>query len=165
MVFTKKEKVQPEQESVWDYPRPPALRHYDKRVHIILNGEVLADTKTALCVLETSHPPTYYLPPADIDMQKLKETRDNSFCEWKGLANYFDIVSNNRQLTHGAWVYHKPTTTFIALKDHVAFYAHVMDACYVNGEKVMSQPGNFYGGWVTSNLVGPFKGEPGTMGW
>tara|TARA_B100001142_G_scaffold297959_1_gene320772 strand:- start:4169 stop:4465 length:297 start_codon:yes stop_codon:yes gene_type:complete len=98
-------------------------------------------------------------------MQKLKETRDNSFCEWKGLANYFDIVSNNRQLIHGAWVYHKPTTTFIALKDHVAFYAHVMDACYVNGEKVMSQPGNFYGGWVTSNLVGPFKGELGTMGW
>lgn len=98
-------------------------------------------------------------------MQKLKETSDNSFCEWKGIANYFDIVSNNRELTHVAWAYHKPSTRFIALKDHVAFYAHVMDACYVDDEKVTPQPGNFYGGWVTSNLVGPFKGEPGTMGW
>ena len=165
MPLIKKEKPGPGQESVWDYPRPPALRQCDKRVRIILDGEVLADTTAALCVLETSHPPTYYLPPADIDMQRLQEAKGNSFCEWKGVACYYDIVSNGKVYEHVAWTYHDPTSSFASLKDHIAFYAHIMDACYVGDEKATPQPGNFYGGWVTSDVVGPFKGEPGTMGW
>ena len=165
MVFIEKEKPGRGQESVWDYPRPPALRQCDKRVRIILDGELLVDTEAALCVLETSHPPTYYLPPADIDMRRLQEASGSSFCEWKGLASYYDVVSNNGLLMRVAWTYPEPTASFIALKDHVAFYAHVMDACYVGDEKATPQPGNFYGGWVTSAVVGPFKGEPGTMGW
>ena len=165
MVLTKKEKPGPGQESVWDYPRPPALRQCDKRVRILLDGKLLADTEAALCVLETSHPPTYYLPPVDIDMQRLRKAGDSSFCEWKGLASYYNVVSNKQTLERVAWTYHEPTASFVALRDHIAFYAHAMDACYVGDEMVTPQPGNFYGGWVTSDVVGPFKGEPGSMGW
>ncbi|MDJ0777687.1 MAG: DUF427 domain-containing protein [Gammaproteobacteria bacterium] len=155
----------PGQESVWDYPRPPALRRCDQRVRILLRGETLADTSDALCVLETSHPPTYYLPPGDIDMRCLREIAATSVCEWKGAASYYDIVCEGETHPRTAWTYHHPTPAFAALKDHVAFYAHVMDACYVGEEKVIAQPGNFYGGWITSDVVGPFKGEPGTMWW
>ena len=155
----------PGQESVWDYPRPPALRRCGQRVRILLQGETLADTTGALCVLETSHPPTYYLPPADIDLRCLREISATSFCEWKGMASYYDIDCHGSTFSHVAWTYHRPAAAFAELKDHVAFYAHVMDACYVGEEKVVPQPGNFYGGWITSDVVGPFKGEPGTMGW
>ncbi len=155
----------PGQESVWDYPRPPALRRCDRRVRILLQGETLADTTGALCVLETSHPPTYYLPPADIDLRCLREISATSFCEWKGMASYYDIDCRGSTFSHVAWTYHRPAAAFAELKNHVAFYAHVMDACYVGEEKVVPQPGNFYGGWITSDVVGPFKGEPGTMGW
>ncbi len=155
----------PGQESVWDYPRPPALRPCDKRVRILLQGDVLADTTGALCVLETSHPPSYYLPPADIDLRFLREISATSFCEWKGMASYFDIVGKGITHPRAAWTYRRPTAAFAELRDHIAFYAHVMDACYVGDEQVTPQPGNFYGGWITSDVVGPFKGEPGTMGW
>ena len=155
----------PGQESVWDYPRPPALRRCDKRVKILLGGETIADTTRALRVLETSHPPTYYLPPADVDMQYLHAVSGTSFCEWKGSASYYDIVCKGKTIPRAAWTYHRPQSGYLELKDHIAFYAHVMDACYVGDEKVIPQPGNFYGGWITSDVVGPFKGEPGTMGW
>lgn len=155
----------PGQESVWDYPRPPALRRCGKRVRILLQGETLADTTAALCVLETSHPPTYYLPPGDIAMEYLREVPGNSVCEWKGAASYYDIVCQGVTFPRAAWTYHAPEAEYIALKNHVAFYAHVMDACYVGEEKALPQPGNFYGGWITADVVGPFKGEPGTIGW
>ncbi len=160
-----REEPGPGQESVWDYPRPPALRDCDKQVRILLGGDVIADTNAALCVLETSHPPTYYLPPADIDMSLLTRNERSSFCEWKGLASYFDLTHNG--VTHAAiaWTYLDPTPSFSRLKGHLAFYPQVMDACYVGDEKIRPQPGNFYGGWITSDLVGPFKGEPGTAGW
>lgn len=153
------------QQSVWDYPRPPALRRCDKIVRIVLQGEILADTTAALCVLETSHPPTYYLPPADIDMRFLREVSATSFCEWKGMASYYDIVCNGHIHPRVAWTYRHPESSYLELRDHIAFYAQVMDACYVGDDKVLPQPGNFYGGWITPEVVGPFKGEPGTMGW
>jgi uncharacterized protein (DUF427 family) len=131
----------------------------------VLQGEILADTTKALCVLETSHPPTYYLPPADIEMHYLHEVSGTSFCEWKGAASYFDIDCKGMSLSRVAWTYHRPSPDYLELKDHIAFYAHVMDACYVGDEKVIPQPGNFYGGWITADVVGPFKGEAGTMFW
>jgi uncharacterized protein (DUF427 family) len=131
----------------------------------VLQGALLADTTGALCVLETSHPPTYYLPPDDIDMQYLREVSGSSFCEWKGMASYYDLVSNGKTFKRAAWTYRHPESAYLELKDHLAFYAHVMDACYVGEEKVLPQPGNFYGGWITSDVVGPFKGPPGTLGW
>lgn len=155
----------PGQESVWDYPRPPALRRCEKPVRIIFQGEVLAETSAALCVLETSHPPTYYLPPDDVDMRFLSEVSTTSFCEWKGLASYYDLVGNGKTFARAAWTYHRPASSYLELRDHIAFYAHVMDACYVGDERALPQPGNFYGGWITSDVVGPFKGEPGTLGW
>ncbi len=165
MIVPEKVTPVPGQESVWDYPRPPALRRCDKRVRIVFQGEILADTNDALCVLETSHPPTYYLPPADVDMRYLHAISGTSFCEWKGAASYYDIVCNGKTSPRAAWTYHRPASEYRGLQDHIAFYAHVMDACYVGDEKVIPQPGHFYGGWITSDVVGPFKGEPGTMGW
>jgi len=165
MTELEKEVPKPDQESVWDYPRPPALRRCDRRVRIVLQGELLADTTGALCVLETSHPPTYYLPPGDIDMQYLRDVSGTSFCEWKGIASYYDITCKGKTFRRAAWTYHHPEPVYLELMDHIAFYAHVMDACYVGEEKALPQPGNFYGGWITSNVIGPFKGEPGTLGW
>ena len=146
-------------------PRPPALRRCDKRIRVVLQGELLADTTDAWCVLETSHPPTYYLPPADIDMQYLREASGSSFCEWKGVASYYDLVCKERTFTRAAWTYHQPAAGFLELRGHISFYAHVMDACYVGEQRVIPQPGNFYGGWITPDVVGPFKGDPGTSGW
>lgn len=153
------------QESVWDYPRPPRLEDTDKHIQIIFNGVTIADTRRAKRVLETSHPPVYYLPPEDIQMQYLLPDDGRSFCEWKGEARYYSVVVGNKRIERVAWTYPKPTASFASLKDHIAFYAAPMDACLVDGEKVRPQPGNFYGGWITKDIVGPFKGEPGTMGW
>jgi len=155
----------PGQESVWDYPRPPRLEETPKHIQIIFNGVTIVDTRRAKRVLETSHPPTYYIPPEDVQMEYLKPTTRGSFCEWKGQARYFTVQVGDRTATDVAWSYPSPTPTFAALKDHLAFYAHPMDACLVDGEQAQPQPGNFYGGWVTSDVVGPFKGEPGTWGW
>lgn len=155
----------PGQESVWDYPRPPALRRCAKQVRILLDGETIADTSAALCVLETSHPPSYYLPPADIAMDLLREAGAGSFCEWKGLASYYDIEQAGQVYPGVAWTYLEPTPRFAELARHIAFYPQFMDACYVGDEKVRPQPGKFYGGWITDDVVGPFKGEPGSTGW
>jgi uncharacterized protein (DUF427 family) len=155
----------PGQESVWDYPRPPRLEDTPKLIQIICNGLTLAETSRAKRVLETSHPPVYYLPPDDIQIQYLHPTARSSFCEWKGRALYYTVSIGDRHLPDVAWFYPEPTPAFAAIQNYVAFYPQFMDACYVDQEKVQPQPGNFYGGWITSDIVGPFKGEPGTWGW
>jgi uncharacterized protein (DUF427 family) len=155
----------PGQESVWDYPRPPRLELTSRHIQIYFNGLLLADTRRAYRVLETSHPPVYYLPPADIQMQCLVPAGGHSWCEWKGQAAYYSVVVGERRAENVAWYYPNPTPPFLAIKNCVAFYPRPMDRCLVDGEVVTPQPGGFYGGWITSDVVGPFKGEPGTMGW
>ncbi len=156
---------QPGQESVWDYPRPPRLEDSPKHLQIIFNGVVIAETHRAKRVLETSHPPVYYIPPEDIKMEYLQSSTQGSFCEWKGGAIYYTVIVGDKQANNAAWAYPNPTVDFAEIKDYLAFYAYLMDACYVNGEQVQPQPGNFYGGWVTKDIVGPFKGGAGTWGW
>ena len=153
------------QESVWDYPRPPKLEPTDKHIQIVLNGIVIADTRSAFRFLETSHPPTYYLPPQDIKMEYLTRDNGSSLCEWKGQATYYTLTVGDKRAVRAAWTYHNPMHEFRPIKDYLAFYADPMDACYVNGELVVPQPGCFYGGWITSDVVGPFKGEPGSWYW
>jgi uncharacterized protein (DUF427 family) len=166
-MFRKVKKIEPQpgQESVWDYPRPPRLEKTSKQIKIVFNQEKIAETQEAYRVLETSHPPVYYLPPKDIKMEYLIKTSGQSFCEWKGVANYYDLVVGNKKLAKVAWTYPQPTIDFQAIKDYIAFYAAPMDFCSLDGEKVIPQPGGFYGGWITSDIVGPFKGEEGTWGW
>ena len=155
----------PGQESVWDYPRPPRLETTPRHIQVYFNGLLLADTRRAYRVLETSHPPVYYLPPADIQMQCLIPAGGQSWCEWKGQAAYYSVVVGERRTENVAWYYPNPTPSFLPIKNYVAFYPRPMDRCLVDGEVVVPQPGGFYGGWITSDVVGPFKGEPGTMGW
>ncbi len=161
----------PGQESVWDYPRPPRLEDVDKKVKVVFGGITLAYTSRAKRVLETSHPPVYYVPPEDIEMQFLTESERTSFCEWKGRARYYDIATEDeitgekKSGAAAAWAYPAPTSGFESLKDYVAFYPSRMDNCWVGGEKVEAQEGDFYGGWITSEIVGPFKGASGTWGW
>ncbi|MDF0556239.1 DUF427 domain-containing protein [Kamptonema sp. UHCC 0994] len=155
----------PGQESVWDYPRPPRIDDSTKHVQIIFNGMVIADTHSSRRVLETSHPPFYYIPPSDIQMTNLLKTSRTSWCEWKGQAGYYAINVGNKQVPDAAWFYPNPIPAFESIKDYVAFYPGLMDACYVDGELVQPQLGDFYGGWITKDIVGPFKGGPGTWGW
>ncbi len=155
----------PGQESVWDYPRPPRLEDSAKQVQIIFNGVTIADTRAAKRVLETSHPPVYYIPPEDIKMEHLAEIPRSSFCEWKGRAGYYSVSVGDRQASSAAWFYPNPTPAFASIKDYVAFYPSLMEACYLDGEKVQAQEGDFYGGWITKDIVGPFKGGLGTWGW
>jgi uncharacterized protein (DUF427 family) len=155
----------PATESVWDYPRPPALRPCARRVRIELDGVTVADSIAALRVLETSHPPTIYIPPQDIAPGCIRPGAGRSYCEWKGIARYLDVVAGRRHEARAAWTYPDPVPAYAALRDHVAFYPSRMDACWVGGERVRAQPGDFYGGWITAGLRGPFKGGPGTNGW
>jgi uncharacterized protein (DUF427 family) len=156
----------PGQESVWDYPRPPRVEESGKHVQVVCNGVVLADTRRAKRVLETSGAPVYYLPPEDVRREYLTPVPNYStFCEWKGDARYFDVAVNGRRVARAAWSYPTPNAPYAGIQDYVAFYAAKMDRCTVDGERVTPQPGNFYGGWITSEIVGPFKGEPGTEGW
>lgn len=156
---------QPGQESVWDYPRPPRLEDSPKHIQVMLNGVTIADTHRAKRVLETSHPPVYYIPPEDIRMEFLSRTPRSTFCEWKGQAGYYTVTVGDRQEVNAAWFYAEPSPRFADIKDYVAFYPSRMDACLVDGETVQSQPGDFYGGWITQDIVGPFKGSLGTWGW
>lgn len=155
----------PGQESVWDYPRPPRLEDCSKHVQIVFNDVVIADTQRSKRVLETSHPPSYYLPPEDLQMEYFIPTARSTFCEWKGQASYYTIRVGDQQAENAAWFYTNPTAAFATIRNYVAFYPSRMQACYVDGELVQSQPGDFYGGWITSNIVGPFKGSAGTWGW
>ncbi|MGV8884956.1 MAG: DUF427 domain-containing protein [Microbacteriaceae bacterium] len=151
----------PGQESVWDYPRPPRVEEVHGRVTIELDGRVIADTTNAVRVLETSHPPVYYLPRADFAPGVLQPAEGSSFCEFKGRAGYLSVGSADR----AAWFYATPTVGFEALVDRVAVYPGMMERCTVDGEIVQAQEGDFYGGWITKNIVGPFKGAAGTWGW
>ena len=153
------------QESVWDYPRPPRLEATNKHLKIIFNGEITAETIRSFRILETSHPPVYYFPPEDVRMEFLTETANSSFCEWKGRAGYYTIEVGNKRVENAAWFYMSPTKNFAEIKNHLAFYPSKMDGCYVNEELVQVQAGDFYGGWITSEIVGPFKGGAGTWGW
>jgi uncharacterized protein (DUF427 family) len=155
----------PGQESVWDYPRPPRLEPSGKRIQVLFNDVVIADTQQSQRVLETSHPPVYYIPPQDIQMTYLERTSRSSFCEWKGQAAYYTVTVGEQQAENVAWFYPDPTAAFAAIQDYVAFYPSRMQACYVEGELVQAQPGDFYGGWITSEIVGPFKGGAGSWGW
>ena len=155
----------PDRESVWDYPRPPRLEESEKRIRVVFGGVTLADTSRAKRVLETSHPPVYYIPPEDVRVEHLRTSRGGSFCEWKGQARYYDVVTDELEEPRAAWFYPDPTPPFKAIKDYVAFYPSRMDACLVGGETARAQQGDYYGGWITPEITGPFKGGPGTMGW
>ncbi|WP_299490647.1 DUF427 domain-containing protein [Acaryochloris sp. IP29b_bin.137] len=155
----------PGQESVWDYPRPPRLEDSPKHIQIAFNGITLADTHHAKRVLETSHPPVYYIPPTDVQMEYLQLTRRSTFCEWKGSAGYYTVSVRDRTEENVAWFYANPSPRFADLKDYIAFYPSRMDVCTIDGEVVQAQAGDFYGGWITPDIVGPFKGGAGTWGW
>ena len=155
----------PGEESVWDYPRPPRLETVAARIRISFAGETIAETSAGHRVLETSHPPTYYVPPADIRPGVLVAAGRGSICEWKGEARYFDVVTSARRAERAAWTYPAAADDFAAIAGHVAFYAGLMEGCWVGDDKVTPQPGGFYGGWITPNVAGPFKGGPGTWGW
>ena len=154
-------------ESVWDYPRPPRLEPSPRHLRIVHAGEVIADTTRALRILETSHPPVYYLPPVDVAMHLLvPSARRGSFCEFKGTARYWTLSLPGRSaVADVAWSYADPSPGYADLQDYLAFYASRVDECTVDGERVQPQPGDFYGGWITSHVTGPFKGAPGTLGW
>ena len=152
-------------ESVWDYPRPPRVEPCPLRLRVEFNGEALAETVRAYRVLETSHPPTYYIPQADVKMELLRPNAKRSFCEYKGEARYWDIRTGPRTSIAAAWSYPSPGQAYFVLRDHLAFYPHRVDGCFVDGERVQAQESDFYGGWITTNIVGPFKGRPGTVGW
>lgn len=154
----------PGEESVWDYPRPPLLVRDTRHVVVRLGSIVIAESRAALRLLETSHPPTWYVPRVDVDGARLARASGGSFCEWKGQASYFDVVGD-RRIPNAAWSYEAPIDeAFAEVAGAVAFYATELE-CLVDGERAKPQPGGFYGGWITKELVGPFKGEPGTSGW
>lgn len=154
-------------ESVWDYPRPPALERSSRSIRVVFAGAAIAETTRARRVLETSHPPVYYLPVGDVTQGALERSRARgTFCEWKGMASYYDVIApDGRRAEAAAWGYDDPSPGFGDLLGTVAFYPAAMDECTVDGELVTAQPGDFYGGWITSEIVGPFKGAPGTQGW
>ncbi len=152
-------------ESVWDYPRPPAIERVPWRVRVVHAGETIVDAPEALRILETSQPPAYYVAPEYIDLDRLRPSDHRTFCEWKGMANYADIVTTDGVVPAAAWQYSPINPPYAEAEGHWAFYAQVLDECSIDGEVVATNPGSFYGGWVTSNVVGPFKGAPGTMHW
>lgn len=155
----------PGQESVWDYPRPAVAEPSDRHIVIRHKGIVLADTRSSRRTLETSHPPTYYLPQDDIAMDLLSPNPRRSLCEWKGQARYWDVAIGGDRFEGVGWSYPDPTSAFAPVAGHIAFYADPFDECLVDGEQVRPQPGGFYGGWITSREAGPFKGVPGSRFW
>lgn len=157
--------VGPGQESVWSYPRPPAIEPVARHLRVVLGGVVIAETRRGHRVLETSHPPVYYFPVEDVRVEHLVPVNGESVCEWKGVATYYDVVAGGRRAARAVWSYPRPAPRFAAIAGHVAFYAGPMDECTVDGERVTPQPGGFYGGWITRDVVGPFKGVPGSAGW
>ena len=159
------EKAGPGQESVWDYPRPPRLEQFHGSITIELGGERIASTTNGWRVLETSHPPTYYLPYDAFAARVLRDAPGSSWCEWKGQARYYDLVTDAKIAPAAAWTYPSPTAGFEPIAGAIAVMANAVDRCTVNGEPVLAQPGGFYGGWITSWVVGPFKGIPGSRGW
>jgi uncharacterized protein (DUF427 family) len=156
---------EPRQESAWAYPRPPRLEPTARHLVVVFGGETIAETTRGYRVLETSHPPNYYFPPDDVVPGALEPSAGRSFCEFKGRAHYFTVRSGGRVEVDAAWGYERPSPAFEAIMGYVAFYPARMDACTVDGEPVTPQAGGFYGGWVTPDVVGPFKGGPGSRAW
>ncbi len=156
---------QPGQESVWDYPRPPKIDPTSKRIRVIFNGEIIAETTRALRVLETSHPPAIYIPREDIQIAYFTRTGRHTYCEFKGMADYWTIQVQDKITENAAWSYENPARGYESMRGYLSFYPSRMDACYMDEERVQPQEGDFYGGWITSEIVGPFKGAPGTFGW
>ncbi|GAA5228718.1 DUF427 domain-containing protein [Paeniglutamicibacter antarcticus] len=150
---------------MWDYPRPPRVEPRSERIIVRFGGEVIADSTGAVRVLETSHPPVYYLPRAAFEKGVLSPVEGTSFCEFKGRAQYFDVVAGGSVASRAAWTYPEPTQGFEALGSRVALYPGLMESCEIDGEQVKFQDGDFYGGWITPWITGPFKGGPGTAGW
>jgi uncharacterized protein (DUF427 family) len=161
----RRDPVGPGQESVWDYPRPPSASVTDRHVVVELAGRVLADTRRAVRVCETSHPPVFYVPRDDVSPGVLERGRGGSWCEWKGAATYWDVVLDGRRWAGVAWSYEDPSPGYEHLRGAVAFYPGAVDRALVDGEGARPQPGGFYGGCITDDVVGPFKGAPGTLGW
>ncbi len=153
----------PKEESVWDYPRPPRIEQIDWPLKVEDGGRILAETRSGIRVLETSHPPCYYFPPDDVDFSRLEPSKTRTFCEWKGQARYWNLRTERGLIEDVCWAYSDPVDPKI--KDHVSFYAGRVGACFVAGERIEPQEGDFYGGWITSWVRGPFKGGPGTRGW
>lgn len=153
------------QESVWDYPRPPRVEQTDETVEVHFGGKIIARSTRALRVLETSHPPTYYIPKHDVATEHLSSTKRRSLCEFKGQAHYCTVTVAHQKAPDAVWEYPSPNAGYESLKDHLCFYPSKMDECLVDGERVIAQEGDFYGGWITSRVKGPFKGGPGTRGW
>ena len=157
--------VGPDQESVWDYPRPPRVERSTRLVTVQLGGVEVCRSTRGLRVLETSHPPGWYLPREDWLAGSLEPAGGSSYCEWKGVATYLDVVGGGSRAARAAWTYPDPVPDFAELRDAVAVYPAAVDLCTVDGEPVRAQEGGFYGGWITSDVVGPFKGPPGSLGW
>ena len=156
----------PGQESVWDYPRPPRVEPVPERLRVVVRGDTLADTTHGLRILETAGAPVYYFPPSDVRMDRLVESPRTTACEWKGTATYWTYDDGaGLAIPNLAWSYEVPLPGYEAIGGHLAFYASLVDEAWVGKERATPQPGRFYGGWVTSRIVGPFKGEPGTEGW
>ena len=152
-------------ESVWDYPRPPRVEPVSSHIEVAHAGATLVSTNASVRVLETSHPPTYYLPMSDFTEGVLVPVDGNTFCEFKGVASYFDLVVGDERIERAAWTYENPSPGFESLAGKVALYASRVDECRVGDDVVIPQEGDFYGGWITRNIEGPFKGAPGTRGW
>jgi uncharacterized protein (DUF427 family) len=155
----------PGQESVWDYPRPPRLEPIASRIRVEFAGVVLAESCAAYRVLETAGAPVYYLPPADVRTELLASSDRTTLCEWKGRARFWSVRARGRFALDAAWDYPDPFAGYEVIRGHLAFFAQKMDACYVGAERARPQPGGFYGGWITPDVVGPFKGEPGSERW
>ena len=150
-------------ESVWDYPRPPRIEAIDWHLKVEHQGRVLAETRNGLRILETSHPPCFYFPPGNVDFARLVQSDTRTFCEWKGQARYWHLQTEDELIRDVCWAYPNPVDERI--RDHLSFYAGRVEACYVAGERVQPQEGDFYGGWILNWVRGPFKGGPGTRGW
>ena len=155
----------PGQESVWDYPRPPRIEPVLQRIRVEVAGVTIADTRRALRVVETASPPAYYIPAEDVRLDLLEHSATSSACEWKGTASYRTLRVAGRIVRNVAWTYALPNAAYEAIRGYLAFYAGRVDAAWVGDERVVPQSGDYYGGWVTSRIVGPFKGEPGTLAW
>ena len=153
----------PGQESVWDYPRPPELAPDKRLIEVYYEEQVIASSHAAYRVLETASPPTFYIPPANVNWEALSPASGSSICEWKGLAQYW-ALSSCPELGVVGWSYPDPSPSFSQIADYVSFYPAAV-SCFVAGERVRAQPGKFYGGWITDEIIGPFKGEPGTQDW
>ncbi len=166
-MLTRPERIRPllGQESVWDYPRPPILEPVEDRLRVVFAGRTIAETDAGYRVLETSHPPVYYIPRADVLGEVLEPGSGRSFCEFKGMARYWSLRVGEMQSPNAAWSYPDPTPRFAAIADYLAFYASRVDECWIGEEQATAQDGDFYGGWITSRVVGPFMGARGTLAW